>query len=186
MAIIWLFFLLIATSIVSLIASFIISNGSKGRSKVFFKLFAGFWIFLFFCYLLSAIIGCIYDKKTVDRGDLYGKYVIYKEMFKGKNSDWQYKHFSFEITEDDEFVFYEYFDNGKVKSSHRGDVEFVDSYRSPHLRILNLKPAHQIVEEEPLLVRNTWEFYYVFKSKQFGNVFFIKKEESFFSKILAN
>ena len=73
--------------------------------------------------------------------------------------------------------------NGNIKSVHKGEVQFVDSYVSPHLRILNLRPNHQVLESEPLLVREKWGFYYVFKSQKFGNMFFTKKDTNIFRKL---
>lgn len=101
-------------------------------------------------------------------------------MFKGKNADWQYEYFDFEITSNDEFIFFEYFDSGKIKSVHKGKVNYIEGYASPHLKITNLNPEHQIVDKEPLLVRGNWSFYYVFKSKIFGNMFFKKKKLVFY------
>ena len=88
--------------------------------------------------------------------------------------------FDFEITSNDEFIFFEYFDSGKIKSVHKGKVNYIEEYASPHLKITNLNPEHQIVDKEPLLVRGNWSFYYVFKSKKFGNMFFKKKKLVFY------
>ncbi len=149
------------------------------KKKIFLKLFFGFWGFVILLFCILSIIGFINSKTEVDKKDIYGTYVIDKEMFKGKNADWQYEHFSFEITKNNDFIFYEY-NNNRVKSVHKGKVDFVEGYTSPHIRIVDLKPDHQVVEKEPLLVRNKWNFYYVFKSKKFGNMFFIKKKRGIF------
>lgn len=183
MAIFFLFGLLIITVIISLVGSVILDAHSKVRKELAAKIFLGIWAFLIVLYLILLFVAFINSKMTVDKSDLYGQYVIDKNMFKGKNAKWQYQHFSFQITKDDEFIFYEYSDNGNIKTVHKGEIEFVDSYLSPHLRILNIKPEHQIIESEPLLVREKWHFYYVFKSKKFGNMFFIKKKKGFFNKL---
>lgn len=70
-----------------------------------------------------------------------------------------------------------------MKSVHKGTVEFVEFYATPRIRIINLQPEHQVVEIEPTLIRNSSNFHYVFNSKKFGNMFFIKKKESFFNKL---
>lgn len=128
-----------------------------------------------FIVLSLLFAGFLNSPTNVGKDDLYGEYVVDKNMFKGKNADWQFEHFSFEIKENDEFIFFEYYDNGIIKSKHTGIVEFIDGYASPHLRLTQVDPEHQIIDPEPLLVRNNWNFYYVFKSKKFGNVFFKKK-----------
>lgn len=153
------------------------------KKKIFINVFYGFWISVIFLFLILVMGDFINRKATIKKDNLYGIYVIDKEMFKGKNANWQYQHFSFLITKNDEFIFYEYSDNGSIKSVHKGKVEFVDFYVSPHLRILNLQPNHQVVESEPLLVRKKWGFYYVFKSKKFGNMFFIKQDQGIFRKL---
>ena len=152
------------------------------KKKIFLYLFSGFWSFVIFLVLILFVIEFYNSKSTVDKDDLYGAYMIDKEMFKGNNANWQYEHFSFVITENYEFIFYEYYDNGNIKSVHKGKLEFVD-YKSPHIRILNLQPNHQVVESEPLLVREKWGFYYVFKSQKFGNMFFTKMDKGIFRKL---
>lgn len=164
-----LFILLFCISSIFIIIYFVT------KRKIFIKLFVGYWLTLVLLFLSLLIVGLVNSPTSVDKDDLYGEYVIDKNMFKGKNADWQSEHFSFEIKENDEFVFFEYYDNGIVKSKHTGNVEFVEGYASPHLRLSQVNPEHQIFDSEPLLVRNNWNFYYVFKSKKFGNVFFKKK-----------
>lgn len=138
-------------------------------------------VLLFFVLI---IIGYVNSPTNVDQSDIVGKYVIDREMFNGKNANWQHQHFSFEITDKDEFVFFEYYDNGKIKSVHKANVEYVRGFASPHLKINNLLPNHQVVEKEPILVRNKWDFYYVLKSQKFGNIFFTKKKKRIFCKLL--
>lgn len=150
------------------------------KKKIWLKLFFGFWGFVATLFCVLFVIGFINSPTKVGKKDIYGTYIIDKSMFKGKNADWQYQHFSFEITKNDDFIFYEYYNN-KTKSVHKGKVDFVEGYTSPHIRIVNLKPDHQVVEKEPLLVRNKWNFYYVFKSEKFGNMFFIKRKEGIFN-----
>lgn len=145
------------------------------KNKVFKKLFIGYWLFFILSFVSLLLVGFINSPTTVDKEDIYGIYEVDKDMFRGKNADWQFQHFSFEIKESGTFYFYEYYDNGKISSKHTGNVEFIEGYASPHLRLSNVKPEHQIVDNEPLLVRNKWNFNYVFKSKKFGNVFFKKK-----------
>lgn len=42
---------------------------------------------------------------TLEKEDICGKYVIDKSYFEGKNADWQFEHFSFEITKEHDFFF---------------------------------------------------------------------------------
>lgn len=154
----------------------------RTKNRIFKRLFIGYWLFFILSYLSLFVIGFINSPTTVDKEDIYGRYEIDKDMFKGNNADWQFRHFSFIINENEEFIFFEYYDNGAIKSRHKGDIEFIESYASPHLKLSGIEPEHQIVENEPFLVRKKLSFNYVFKSKKFGNVFFKKKEEGIFSK----
>lgn len=149
------------------------------KKKMYLYSFFTFWSFVVLLFLILSVAEFINSKATVVKDDLYGNYVIDKEMFKGKNATWQYQHFSFLITKDDVFIFYKYSDSGKIKSVYKREVEFVN-YASPHLRILNVKPNNQVIESEPLLVRKKWGFFYVFKSHKFGNMFFTKEEKGIF------
>ena len=179
MMLIWFMFFLVIFGI-SLIFLLLYD---RTKNKIFKKLFIGYWLFFSLSYLTLFVVSFINSSTTVDKEDIYGKYEIDKDMFKGNDADWQFRHFSFEINKDEEFVFFEYYDNQKIKSKHKGGVEFVEGYASPHLKITHIEPEHQVVESEPLFVRTKWDFYYVFKSKKFGNVFFKKKkEEGIFSK----
>lgn len=146
------------------------------------QIFFSFWGFAVVFILILMMMGFINGKTKLSKNDVYGTYVIDKTMFAGKNAEWQYNHFSFTINKDDVFTFYEYGDNGKIKGIQKGEIEFVNGYESPHIRIVNLNPDHQVIEKEPLLVRGNWNFYYVFKSKNFGNMFFIKEKRGFFDQ----
>jgi len=44
-------------------------------------------------------------KKTVTKKDIYGSYTIDRSKFAGQQADWQYNHFRFEITKDQQFFF---------------------------------------------------------------------------------
>ena len=178
MMLIWFIFFIIIFGI-SLIFLIIYD---RTKNKIFKRIFIGYWLFFILSYLILFVVGSINSPMTVDRDDIYGKYEIDKDMFKGNNANWQFQHFNFEIEDNDEFIFFEYYDNGKIKSQHKGNIEFIEGYASPHLKIQNVKPGHQIIENEPSLIRKKWNFYYVFKSKKFGNVFFKKKKGGILNK----
>ncbi|TXF76370.1 hypothetical protein [Chryseobacterium sp.] len=151
------------------------------KKKIYLNLFLGIWGVIIVIICILFVNDFINSKTKVDKKDIYGTYVVDRKMFKGKNANWQYEHFTYKIKENNDFTFYEYFNNGSIKSIHKGRIKFVDGYTSPHLMIINLAPNHQVVDKEPLLVRSNWNFYYVFKSKKFGNMFFIKKKHGIFS-----
>jgi len=56
--------------------------------------------------LFFTLIKPLTSKMIVNENDTRGKYVIDREMFSGKQADWQYNHFRFEITNNDIFLFH--------------------------------------------------------------------------------
>ena len=46
------------------------------------------------------------DKTNVYQNDIYGSYVIDRTKYSGKEANWQYDHYRFEITRQDSFLFH--------------------------------------------------------------------------------
>ncbi|MFC6268335.1 hypothetical protein [Frigoriflavimonas asaccharolytica] len=137
------------------------------------KIVAGCWILLILFFISAGIFNAINSKMNVDKKDIYGNYVIDREMFAGKNANWQYNHFKFKIDEE-EFIFYNMNNDGIVIDSIKRKIIFVNGYSSPQLRIFSSDDKSLLIENEPTLYRKSWSFYYVFRSKKYGNMFFKK------------
>jgi hypothetical protein len=118
---------------------------------------------------------------NVSRDNIYGTYVIDRTRYAGKQADWQYDHFKFKIEQPDKFTFY-VMEKDSLVAFYRAKIKF--SERFPRRIALELidTPAHHIIAENPTLYREPYSFYYVFKSKKLGNVFFTKKKWWEFSK----
>ncbi len=114
-------------------------------------------------------------KITLEKDDFYGEYVIDRNYFSGKNADWQYNHFRFEITEDDSIFFY-VIEKEKLIQSYPGIITTVKPYNSERLVIQMEKPTHQILDSNPTIYREAWGFYLVFNSPKFSNMYFRKGE----------
>jgi hypothetical protein len=112
------------------------------------------------------------SKKILKVKDFYGEYVIDKSMFKGKQADWQYNHYRFEITEQNEFLFHET-ESENILKSQTGQVIFLENYKSKRFS-LKIKPSNHILIENPTIYRKAHGFYIVFHSQKFGNMFFRK------------
>jgi hypothetical protein len=150
------------------------------RKKVIGKILALVWIGILGLILSISIIHFLTGKKELDREDVYGEYIIDRSKFPGKQADWQYDHFRFEITRQNQFQFH-LTDKEKIVKTYKGKVTFLESYARPRIVVHVDTPAHHIIEERPTLFRTVWGFYYVFNSPRYGNVFFIKgkwKEEN--------
>lgn len=135
-------------------------------------------------YLLAGVLGLAvileilywFNSKTeLDKEDFYGEYVINRDYFKGKQTDWQYNTFRFEITEQDSLLFH-ITDQEKVVKTYRGIIKTTDpeNYRSQRLMVEMNQPTHHILTTNPTIYRSSWSFYLVFNSPKFNNVFFKK------------
>jgi len=118
------------------------------------------------------IIHFFTKKGIVKKEDIYGKYVIDRTKYSGKQSDWQYNHFQFEITKQNQFIFYQT-EYGKILDSDTINIEFLEVYSSHRVKLVG-GYRHHIIQDNPTLFRNVWSFYYVFHSPKFGNLFFKK------------
>ena len=123
--------------------------------------------------LTVSILRLFTFKKEVTQGDIYGTYVIDRTKFPGKQADWQYNHYRFEITRQNEFLF-RLTDKEKVIRTFRGKAVFSPYYKIPRIVLQVDSPSYHIINETPTLYRTVWSFYYVFYSPKFGNVFFTK------------
>ncbi|WEK20719.1 MAG: hypothetical protein P0Y49_06155 [Candidatus Pedobacter colombiensis] len=131
------------------------------------------WLGIIGLILIFVSIQALTAKKVLKKKDFYGEYVINRSFFQGKQADWQYDNFHFEIKEDDSIYLYVTHKNTPVKT-FSGSVRTVKNYRSERLAINMQLPSHHIMECNPTIYRDTWSFYLVFNSPKFGNLFFKK------------
>ncbi|MEP7265938.1 MAG: hypothetical protein ABI772_15650, partial [Bacteroidota bacterium] len=91
----------------------------------------------------------------------------------GKQSDWQYNNYRFEIKDNDSIYFYAT-DREKIIKTFRGIIKTTDSrqYKSARLIIIMEQPTHHILSGNPTTYRSAWNFNLVFYSSKFNNVFF--------------
>ncbi|MDP2692516.1 MAG: hypothetical protein Q8O88_02645 [bacterium] len=137
------------------------------------KILGFIWLGIFGLALQSGIVQWLTSKTELDKDDYYGEYVINRDYFKGKQTDWQYNHFRFEITDEDSIFFY-VTDKEKILKTYRGTIKTTTPYSSARLIIEMEQPTHHILTSNPTTYRNAWDFYLVFKSPRFYNVFFEK------------
>jgi hypothetical protein len=112
------------------------------------------------------------EKKQLERNDIYGSYVIDRPMYPGKQSDWQYNHYKFEITTQDSFKLY-YMEKGRIVKTYKAKVKFLDGYKY-RLTLKADSPGYHLIDSVPTLYRRVFSFYYVFTSPLYHNVFFTK------------
>ena len=162
-----LIFIIIPLTIIALLV-WIVSK------KKIFGQFAGIiWIGIIGLVILVQIIKFIANLNELKQNDIYGEYVIDRTKFSGKQSDWQYEYYRFEITENNEFLFH-ITENSKICKTIVGKMNFAENYEIPRINLKFEKPKFHIIEENPFLYRNGKNFYYVFYSTKYGAVFFKK------------
>lgn len=143
------------------------------QNILFLKLLGYFWIGLIFIVFIGFIMGMLKEKKVLHKKDYYGKYVIYRECFPGEQADWQYTNFRFEIKENDS-IYFHVTSNEKLIKTYRGTITTTKPYNSERLIINMSEPTHHILLSNPTTIRSSWDFYLVFYSPKFNNVFFKK------------
>lgn len=123
------------------------------------------------CCLLT--LNWLRSATVLSKQDYYGSYVINREYFRGKQTDWQYNTFRFEIKDNDSIYFY-YTDKERILQTFKGAITTTDAYKSARLAIKMEQPGHHIFSTDPTIYRSSWNFYLVFNSPKFNNVFFKK------------
>lgn len=139
------------------------------------KILGFIWFGIFGLVLLSEIGQWLTSKTELDKKDYYGEYVINRHYFEGEQTDWQYNHFRFEITDEDSIFFY-VTDKKKILKTFRGSIKTTTPYNSARLIIEMEQPTHHLMTSNPTTYRSAWDFYLVFKSPKFYNVFFEKRK----------
>ncbi|WP_210116090.1 hypothetical protein [Hymenobacter wooponensis] len=141
----------------------------------FLKVLVGLWGVVFGLIALAWLIHLFTPKSELEKEDYYGQYVIDRSKFPGRQADWQYNHFRFEITSDDRITFHQ--TNGStVIKTYLGEISTVKPYSSHRLVVRMKQPTHHILASNPTVYRQKGHFYLVFESRHFGSVFFIKND----------
>lgn len=99
--------------------------------------------------------------------------LLIEVFFSGKQSDWQYNTFRFTIKKNDS-IYFNITDKDKIIKTYKGKIDTNEIYESKRLIIKMEEPNHHILIENPTTYRQVWNFYLVFNSKKFNNVFFKK------------
>jgi hypothetical protein len=143
------------------------------QKRIFGVFLAVIWGGIFGLIILSFGLRPFFEKIVLDKEDYYGEYIINSAYFTGSQSDWQYNHFRFEITKDDSIFFYET-DDENILTTHKGVITYPKPYNSARLDIKMNQPAHHVTSSNPTTYRQVWDFYLVFHSTKFDNMFFKK------------
>ncbi|MFH0893904.1 MAG: hypothetical protein V2A54_05665 [Bacteroidota bacterium] len=141
--------------------------------KIFGETFLIIWLGIFGLALIFEVAQWLSAKTILEKKDYYGEYVVNRDFFPGRQSDWQYDNFRFEIKDNDS-IYFHVTNKYKILKTYRGSIATIKSYRSERLLINMEQPTHHIMTSSPTIYRSAWSFYLVFNSPKFNNVFFKK------------
>jgi hypothetical protein len=162
----FIFILVPATIILLLIWLF-------SKKQIFGKTLGIIWLSIFGLALFSYIIQTLTAKKELKKKDYYGQYIVDRDFFPGKQANWQYNNFRFEIKDNDSIYFY-VTENAKVLKVYGGTITTTQPYNSERLIINMMQPTHHVMSSDPTTYRSAWSFYLVFQSPKFNNMYFKK------------
>lgn len=145
------------------------------KKKIFGITVGLIWFTIFGLSILSEVVQFLSSKTKLKRKDYYGHYIINRDYFPGRQSDWQYENFRFEIKKNDSIYFY-VTEKEKILKTYRGTISTTDPHQySSERLIINIdQPTHHIIIDNPTTYRSAWSFYLVFYSTKFNNVYFKK------------
>jgi hypothetical protein len=143
--------------------------------KLFGKTIGLIWLGIIGLVVFSMTINWLTSKTELEKKDYYGQYIVNRDFFPGKQADWQYENFRFEIKENDSIYFY-VTDKEKILKTYRGTITTTESYVSKRLIVNMEQPTNHILKSNPTTYRSTWSFILVFYSPKFNNVYFKKGE----------
>jgi len=143
------------------------------RQKTYGKVLGYLWLGLIGFILLIYTLGALTADKILEKKDFYGQYVVDRSYFKGKQANWQYNNFRFEIKQNDKIYFY-VTDKEKILKTYIGTISTLKPYSSERLVINMEQPTIHIMKSNPTIYRSAWSFYLVFHSNKFNNMYFRK------------
>lgn len=167
MAFLFFLFIISPLTVILLLAWLVTKN------KIYGKIVGFFWLSLFGIFIFGTIIRIMTDKTELDKKDYFGEYIVNREYFKGKQTDWLYDNFRFEIKDNDSIYFY-VTDKEKILKTYSGTITTTKPFSSERLIIKMEQPTHHILTSYPTTYRSAWSFYLVFNSPKFNNVYFKK------------
>lgn len=143
------------------------------NKKIYAQVVLYGWIFMIFMSILGEISRPLFQKIVLEKSDFYGEYIIDRNYFSGKQTDWQYNNFRFEIKENDSIYFY--VTDGKIINKiYKGKFSTRKTFSSERPKFEISFPNHHILTTNPTVYREIWDFILVFNSPKFKNMYFRK------------
>jgi hypothetical protein len=143
------------------------------KKQIFGKTLGTIWLGILGLVILSYIVKALTATKELKKKDYHGQYIVDRDFFPGKQANWQYNNFRFEIKDNDSIYFY-VTQHAKVLKLYSGTITTTQSNNSQRLIMHMVQPTHHVMSSDPTTYRNAWGFYLVFHSPKFNNMFFKK------------
>lgn len=143
------------------------------KKNIFGKTLGFIWLGIVGLVIFSLTVQTLTSKKVLKKKDYYGQYIIDRDFFHGKQANWQYENFRFEINNDDKIHFF-VTDKDKIVKTYKGTITTLTPYSSERLVINMEQPTIHIMKSNPTIYRSAWGFYLVFHSDKFNNMYFRK------------
>lgn len=140
------------------------------------------------CFVRSVFV-FFNSPMTVKKYHLQGEYVINRKMFKGKNADWQYKHYRMSIYKDTMYL--HILNHGKEIKRYKKKIKYLYPYHRGHsvrdhtFLAFDDKPIYvpdyqnkeemkmyHLLNKDPMLMANPFSFNIILVSEKYGNMFF--------------
>jgi len=141
--------------------------------KMLGVMWASFCMLILVVLIGGLLLHTVFSKKILAKSDYYGQYIVDRSYFRGKQADWQYNSFRFEIKDNDSLYFYET-NRDTILQTYTGTIRTNKSLHSEVLVINMREPTHHVVSGNPIIYCETWGFYLVFTSPKFKNMYFRK------------
>src|SRR5258708_7011344 len=123
------------------------------RKKFFGKTLGLIWFGIFGLVLLSGIVQWLTAKTDLKKKNYYGQYIVNRDYFPGRQADWQYNSFRFEIKENDSIYFY-ITDKEQILKIFKGTITTTKPYSSERLIVNMEQPTYHIMASNPTTYRS--------------------------------
>ena len=162
-------FLLLISPFIFLTVRYGVKNRFNKKGIVILSLFV--LVLVIVLVITSTFLNQGSKKIRLKKTDYYGEYTIDRTFFKGKQANWQYNSFRFEIKQNDSIYFY-VTDKEKIIKTLKGKISSSSPYGSCRIQIHMKDSNYHILKSHPTTYRSAWNFYLVFYSQKFNNIYF--------------
>jgi hypothetical protein len=131
------------------------------RKRAFGLALGCIWIPVFVLAFIAIVLRWASEKKSLSKNDFRGRYVINRSYFAGKQANWQYDSFRFEIKDNDSIYFY-VTDKEKILETYKGTINTTNNYVSARLLLNMQHPTHHILSSNPTIIRKHSTFILIF------------------------